>query len=161
MRRLAAQIEELSAVRFIVVIGLVGGAVQGVPRFFLTSSRGLALLPFVLIGLTAVLLWTAALVMWWVAVRRRRWSLLATATHITLGLAIADLLTDALSLVISSIESQGVIATALMQQPWTFISSNLLVTAIRCPVWFVAAAVTVAIGRHLSAPSPISARTVG
>jgi len=163
MRRLAAQIEELSAVRFIVIIGVAGGVVQAAPGFFVQANSAPAVFPYVVIGLTTVVVCTSVVLLWWIAVRRRRWSLLSNAAQITLGLGVADLLRTGLSLVIGSIESHGFVASMLAQQPWAFISSNLFVTAIRCPVWFATAAVSVGIGRYLTAPptAPMSARITG
>jgi hypothetical protein len=156
VRRISAQIEGLAPTRFILLIGLVGAILQGVPRFFLRATGGTRppLLPFIVVGLTAVLSWTAALLLWWIAVRRRRWSLWATAAHLTLGLALADLLTNALGMVIASIETHGAFAAAIIRQPWTAISSNLLATLIRGPLWFLGSVVTVALGRHLSGGLP-------
>jgi hypothetical protein len=97
-----------------------------------------------------MLWWTAALLLWWIAVRRRRWSLWTTAAHVTLGFALADVLTTALSMVVASIETKGMFAGAIIREPWTFASSNLVLPLIRSPLWFLGSAMAIALGRHLS-----------
>ena len=94
MRRITSHIERLAAPPFILLVGLVYGAIQGVPRFWLSGGvgTGLHLAQFVIVGVTSVLWWTAALLLWWISVRRRGWSLWTTAAHVTLGLALGDVL---------------------------------------------------------------------
>lgn len=162
MRRLAAHMEGLAAAPFILLVGLIGGALQGMPRFFLgtTGTTDSHFAPFVVVGVASVLWWTAALFLWWIAVRRRRWSLWATATHVTLGFAVADVLASALGMVVASIDTNGAYAEALVREPLTVVSSNLVLTLIRSPLWFLGSVIAVAVGRHLSggqqtgAPSP-------
>lgn len=152
MRRIAAHIEALAAIPFILLLGLVGGAIQGIPRFFLggTGASGPHFAQFLVVAISAVLWWTAALLLWWVSVRRRRWSLWRTAAHVTLGLALADVLTSALGMVIASIGTSGMFATTIVREPLTFASSNLVLPLVRSPLWFLGAAMAVALGRHLS-----------
>jgi hypothetical protein len=160
MRRISAQIEQLSGGRFMLLVGLVAGAIQGVPRFFLDESAGPhpQVISFIVIGLLAVLWWTAAFFLWWIAVHRRRWSLWATAAQVTLGLALADVLNNALGMVVASVETHGTFAEAIVHQPLTVISSNLFPLVVRSPLWFLGAMVAVALGRHLnSADQPLGA----
>jgi hypothetical protein len=165
MRRIAAHIEGLAAAPFILLVGVVGGALQGIPRCFFGGPGGTAphLAQFIVVGVTSVLWWTAALLLWWIAVHRRRWSLWATAGQLTLGLAFADALTNGLGMVVASITTNGAFAEAIVREPLTFASSNVSLTLIRSPLWFLGSAMAVALGRHLSggeqaiAPSPSSA----
>jgi hypothetical protein len=151
MRRIAIQIEALPGVRFVLLVGLVGGALQGIPRFLLSGTAAPAprLAGVLVVGISVVVWWTAALFLWWIAVRRRRWSLWTTATHVTLGLALADVLTSALGLVAGSIDTNGRLALLIARDPWNFASSNLVSALIRSPLWFFGAALAVALGRHL------------
>jgi hypothetical protein len=152
MRRIAAQVEALSAVRFVLLVGLVGGALQGMPRFLLsgTAAPGAHLAGLLVVGVSAVFSLTAAAFLWWIAVRRRRWSLWTTAAHVTLGLALADVLASALGMVAGSIDTNGRLAQLIARDPWNFASSSLVLPLMRSPLWFFGAATTVALGRHLS-----------
>lgn len=151
MRRIFAQIEALGATHFILLVGLIAGAIQGVPRLFLGNTEAapswLILLPVV--GATEALSWTAALLLWWIAVRRRQSSLWVIAAHVTLGLALADLLAAALGVVVASINTHGKFAAIIAHQPGNFIFSNLTFTLLRSPLWFLGSALLIAIGRHL------------
>lgn len=156
MRRIAAQIEALAAVPFVLLVGLIGGALQGVPRFLLSGSGAMRphLAQFVVGGVTSTLYWTAAALLWWIAVRRRRWSLWATATQVAFGLVVADILSNGLAMVAAAIDTNGAVVKAVGREPLIFASSNLGLTVIRSPFWFVGAAIAVALGRHLSGPPP-------
>lgn len=151
MRRVAAQIEALGAARFTLLIGLVAGTIQGVPRLFLggggaVQSRLTALL---IIGVVAVFWWTAALFLWWIAVRRRQSSLWAIAAQVTLGLIIGEVFATVISMVGASIDSRGEFASALAEQPLNFLVSNLALPALRSPVWFIGSALAIGMGRRL------------
>src|SRR5438067_6035 len=100
MRRISTQIEAVGAIRFMLLIGLVAGTIQGAPRLFLgggTTTR-LQLLPFLVLGIAAVVWWSAAFLLWWIAVRRQQ-SAIWIAIQVTLGLMLADLLNAALAAV--------------------------------------------------------------
>ncbi len=152
MRRITARAEQLAAAPFVLLVGLGGGAVRGVPRLLLggtgevDSRAALA----VVLGAATVLWWTAALLLWWIAVRRRRWSVWRTATHLTLGLALADVLTTSLGMVAASIGTNGMFAEAAMRDPMAIALPNLVLTLIQLPMWFVGSVVAVALGRHLT-----------
>ena len=162
MRRLLRHIEGFAPARFILVVGAVGGVIQGIPRFFLgtTGRAGAHLGQVVLVAVASVLWSAAALLLCWIAVRRRRWSIWKTAGHVTVGLALANVLDIALAAVVASIETKGVFAGAIARAPLTFASSNLVLVLIRSPLWFLGSAMLVALGRHLArgqhraAPSP-------
>lgn len=156
MRRIAAQVEALTPVPFVLLVGLIGGALQAIPRFLLSGSGAMRphLAQFVLVGVTSTLYWTAAALLWWIAVQRRPWSLWATAAHVALGLVVADILSNGLGMVAASIDTNGAFAKAVVREPLTFASSNLGLILIRSPVWFFGAAIAVALGRHLSGPPP-------
>ena len=150
MRRIAAHLEALGAVRFVLVIALAAGAIQGVPQFFLGGTvTPLKLISFIIVGATSILWWTAALLLWWVAVRRHQSSLWIVATQITLGLIIAEVFAGALSMVTASIDTHGKAATAIAQNLSTVVVSSLTVPLLRSPLWFAGAALAIALGRHL------------
>lgn len=154
MRRIAAQIEGLAAAPFVLLVGLIGGALQSIPRFLVSGTDGTRplLAQLVAVGVTSVLSWTAAALLWWIAVRRRRWSLWATATHVALGLVVADVLSNGLGMVAASIDTNGAFAEAVVREPLTVASSNLILTLMRGPLWLIGSAIAVALGRHLSGP---------
>lgn len=163
MRRISAQIEMLGSARFILLIGGVAGAIQGVPRLLLggTNPARLELIPFLVVGITAVLWWTAALLLWWIAVRRRQSALWTVAAQVTLGLVIADILAAALGMVRASIDTHGEFAALIAHQLSNVIFSNLTFTLLRCPLWLVGSALTIAIGRHLNDHQPLAASAAG
>jgi hypothetical protein len=152
MRRLATHIEGLSPARFVLVIGTAGGVLQGIPRFFLGSaaSTGAHVGQFVLVVVTSVLWWMAAAIVWWIAVRRRRYSVWITAAHLTIGLALANVLDMALAAVVASIETKGRYAELVFHALGTFASSNLLLILVRSVSWFLGSAMLVGLGRHLA-----------
>lgn len=152
MRQIATHIEGLAAAPFMLLVGLIGGALQGIPHLMLggTGGAGPRVTQIVVIGVGTVLWWTAALLLWWIAVRRRRWSLWMTATHLTLGLALAYLLKTALGMVAASIDTHGRFAEALIRDPLAIAIPNLVLTIIQIPLWFFGAVTAVALGRHLT-----------
>jgi hypothetical protein len=152
MRRISSQIEALGAIGFILLIGLAAGTIQGAPRLFLggaTTTR-LQLLSFLVIGITAVVWWSAAFLLWWIAVRRQQSAIWLVAIQVTFGLILADLLNAALAAVLAAIETHGEFATAFVREPWTFVASNLEFSLFRAPVWLVGAVVAIAMGRSLN-----------
>ncbi len=159
MRRLSRHIECLAPAPFMLLIGAVGGVIQGIPRFFLGSAgrTGAHLGEFVLVAVASVLWWAAALLLWWIAVRRRRWSIWKTAGHVTVGLALANVLDIALATVVASIETNGVFAGAIARAPLTFASPNLVLVLIRSPLWFLGSAMLLALGRHLAGGEHLAA----
>lgn len=151
MRRIAVQLEALDAVRFVLVIALAAGAIQGVPQFFLGGTvTPLQVISFLIVGATGVLWWTGALLLWWVAVRRRQSSIWIVATQITLGLIIGEIFAGALGMVVASIDTHGKVAMALAQNVSTVVVSSLTFPLLRSPLWFAGAALAIALGRHLN-----------
>lgn len=152
MRRVVAYAEGLGPTGFILLIGLVAGTLAGLPRFFMptTSPVGPPTGVFILVAVGGILWWTAAFLLWWIAVQRRQSSIWALALQITLGLILADQLDAALSLVISSIGTSGESTALLLRQPLRLLTSNLGFSLIRAPVWFVGSCVAIAMGRRLS-----------
>jgi hypothetical protein len=152
MRHISARIEALGPTRFVLFIGLVAGAIEGVPRLLLsgTDSSRARIFPFLLIGTTAVLWWTVVLFLWWIAVRRRQSSVWATAAHVTLGWVIADTLANALSMVAASVDTHGEFAAAVAHQLDNVIVSNLTLTILRSLPWFFGSALAIALGRYLN-----------
>lgn len=151
MRRLWTQIEELSPAPFVLLVGFVGGVLQGIPHFFLasSSSRDARIVQMVVFDVISVLWWAAALLLWWVAVRRRQFSVWSTALQVTLSLVLADVLGLALGYLDASIETNGAFLEAIARAPLSFSTSGFVVVLIRCPVRFLGSALVVFLGRRL------------
>lgn len=164
MRRISAQIEALGPASFVLLIALVAGGILGIPSILLVGVNGgrLQVVPFLVVGLAAVLRWTAALLLWLIAVRRVQSSAWMTAAQVTLGLVVAHMLAASLSMVGASIETHGEVASIIAQQPLNVIVSNLGVALFPSPLWFFGSAIAIALGRHLNVGSthrPASAPT--
>ena len=161
MRGLWTKIEALATAPFILVVGSVGGVLQGIPHFFLGSSSrtDMRIVQMVAFDVISVLWWAAALLLWWVAVRRRRYSVWSTAWHVTLALVLADVLGLALGYLDASIETNGAFVEALARAPLSFSTSGLVVVLIRCPIRFLGSALVVYLGRQLPGhTSPVAPR---
>jgi hypothetical protein len=164
MRLRPTQLEELAPAPFIVIVGLAGGVLQGIPRFFLGngSNAEARSAQLVVVGAFSLLWWAGAFLLWWAAVRRRRFSVWKTAWHLTLALSLAQLLDLALGLVVASIETNGAIVTALIHAPLSASSSSLVLVLILGPIRFLGSALLVAFGRQLpergspTAPRPLT-----
>jgi hypothetical protein len=151
MRGLWTQIEELTPAPFILLVGFVGGVLQGVPHFIVgtSTSTDARIVQMVVFDVLSVLWWAAALLLWWVAVRRQRYSVWSTAWHVTLALVLADVLGLALGYVNASIETNGAFLEALARAPVSFSTSGLVVVLIRCPIRYLGSALVVFLGRRL------------
>lgn len=151
MRRLLTQIEQLAPASFILVVGMAGGALRGIPPFFLptTDGTGAHVAQFVVVALASALWWAAAILLCWTSARRRGFSTWTTAWHVTLGLALADVLGLALGYAFASIISHGAFVDALLHAPSSAALSNLGLILIRSPVRFLGAAMLIALGRQL------------
>src|SRR5262249_5122305 len=135
MRGLWTKIEELYPIPFVLLVGFVGGVLQGVPHFIVGSSTSTdaRIVQMVVFDVISVLWWAAALVLWWVAVRRRQFSVWGTAWHVTLGLVLADVLGLSLGYLQASIETNGAFLEAIARAPLSFSTSGFVVVLIRCP----------------------------
>ena len=163
MRRLWTKIEALSATPFILVVGLVGGVLQGIPHFFLGSSSrtDMRIVQMIVFDVISVLWWAAVLFLWWLAVRRRRYSVWTIAWHVTLALVLADVLGLALGYLNAAIETNGAFVEALVRAPLSFSTSGLVVVLVRCPIRFLGTALVVYLGRNLPGQSnPVSPRSM-
>jgi hypothetical protein len=151
MRRIAAQVEALDPVSFVLLIGLVAGTIQGMPRVFLGGVTGAPprLIAFLVIGIAAIVWWTAALLLWWVVVRRRS-SLWMAAAQVTLGLAIAETFAAALGVVGMPLAPHSTPAAGFIQQLLIVVYSGFIFTLYRSPLWFCGAALAIGLGRHLA-----------
>ena len=161
MRGLWTKIEALAAAPFILLAGLVGGVLQGIPHFFLGSSSrtDMRIVQMVVFDVISVLWWAAALLLWWVAVRRRRYSVWGAASQVTLALVLADVLGLALGYLDASIQTNGAFVEALMRAPLSFSTSGLVVILVRCPIRFLGSALVVYLGRQLPGHSnPVAPR---
>jgi hypothetical protein len=129
----STRIEELPPGPFVFLVGAVGGVLQVIPEF-LSEYFGIA---SALSGQLVVNL--AAIVLWWTAVRRRRSSVWWTAWHLTLALALAQVLAVLLSLAIVNVR------VPLADLVWPMLTALLGLSPIR----FLGSAVLVAVGRLL------------
>lgn len=156
MRHISARIEALEPGRFVLLIGLVAGAIQGMPRVVVSGadSSRFRIAPFLPIGITAAHWWTTVLLVWWIAVRRRQSSLWATAVHLTLAWVIADTLAAALGMLAASVDTHGAFAVAIADHLESVIISNLTLTLLRSLPWFLGAALAIALGRSLNVGEP-------
>jgi hypothetical protein len=152
MRVLPSQIEQLAPAPFILGVSLAGGVFQGIPGFFLGNTGGTgarAAQIVVAVGIS-VMWWAAAALLWWAAVRRRQFSTWKSAWHVTLALALADVLGLALGYAAASIETHGAFVEALIHAPLSTSSSGLsFIVLIRSPIRFLGAALLIALGRRL------------
>jgi hypothetical protein len=147
---LLAQIEALSPAQFILLIGLIAGVLRSVPVFLQTGNVNIAVAHFsqIVVALALSLLWwIGAALVWWFAVRRRRYPIWLTALHVTLGVAVADVLASVLAMVAGSIETHGAILAELGKAPLMAVLSPLELTLLRSLYWFVEAIALIALGR--------------
>jgi hypothetical protein len=152
MRVLPTQIEQLPPAPFILGVSLAGGVLQGIPGFFLehTDGTGARVAQLVVAVGISVVWWAAAVLLWWTTVRRRQFSIWKTAWHVTLALALADVLGLALGYVSASIETHGAFVEALVHAPLSASTSGLsFIVLIRSPIRFLGAAMVIALGRRL------------
>jgi hypothetical protein len=159
LRRIAAQLQTLRAANFVLVIALVAGVTQGLPRLFLGGTVSTPrLTSFLIVGSAGILWWIAAFLLWWIAVRRQQSSLWSVAAQVTVGLVVGEFFAGALGLVVDSINTHGEVATLLGQHVSDVVLSQLTVTLLRSPLWFIGAALAIALGRHLNQErSPLAA----
>ena len=146
MLALKARVEELDQLapaQFILIVAAAGGIVRGMPSL---------LRPHTIAGVLSIVLLNngAWIALWWLAVRRRRFSVLQTAWHVVAALALADTLAFGLSLALVSIDTHGEVARRIAQRPVVdllggFVPPLLLLGLLR----FVGAAVLLSLGRLL------------
>lgn len=84
MRAAIRRIERLAPAPFVLILGTGGGLIQSL--IGLTQPRGAAA-----IG-AGLLTFTAAAIVWWLGVRRRRYSVWSIALQLTAAIALADLI---------------------------------------------------------------------
>ncbi|HEY9225904.1 MAG TPA: hypothetical protein VIP11_04610 [Gemmatimonadaceae bacterium] len=167
MPLLLAQIERLASARFILLIAAISGTVQAVPVFLHARSLNFAtarLGQLALITSINLVWWIGAALLWWFAVRRRQHPIWLTALHVTLGLAVGDILMNSLGFVASSIQTRGEFAIAFGRALPNALSGPVGIALLRSPFWFVQAVALIAVGRlvlHMDAlivPSPVEIR---
>ena len=152
LSRFLTRLESLSALRFIFLVGAIAGALQSIPIFFHTGSANVANARFgqlIVAFAVAVSAWVGAALLWWLAVRRRQFSVWQMALQATLGLAVADILVSGLGLVAGSIETNGTLVIALSHSLSRAVWSPIGLTLIRSCFWFVEAFVLIAVGRRV------------
>lgn len=161
MRSLLTQVEELTALRFVLIVAVIGGVLSSMPALFF-GNTGFAgsIFAALTVGAALELLWFgAAILLWWVAVRRRQYSVWSTALHLTLALTLSGVLELALSYVAASIATNGKFAMALIHGPLSASSAGIVLVLIRSPIWFIGAACLVSLGRFLlESDEPVAPR---
>ena len=140
LRRAVAGLEDLTAGRFILLVGAIGGVLRSYPASCVEHAT--VRLVFVLFVLTDA----AAVLLWWVAVRRRRFSVWKTALHVMLGLDLADALGFGLILAMLSLDARRHMVNAVVHKP---VMDLVGVFAAPILIRFVVAAAAVAFGRVL------------
>jgi hypothetical protein len=128
------ELEKIAAVPFILFAGLVGGGLQSLGEFARNGTGALVAF-FIVIG--------AAVVLWWASVRRRRYSVWRAAFHLTVAMALSQVISFAL-VVPRTAHAEGV------QIDWlNAIEQVLWVQLALSPIRFIGAALLVALGRLL------------
>lgn len=142
--QLSTGLEDLSPGRFILLVAVIGGVLHSYPGSYLEQATARTIVAL------AIVTDAAAVLLWWIAVRRRRFSVWKTALHVMLALDLADALALLLSIAMLSLDVREHLLSTLVQQPLStslgeLVPPYVVVSAIR----FVGAAVLVAIGRRL------------
>lgn len=127
-------VEELGAVSFVVFVALVGGVVQSIGEFAPKNAAG-AIGAFLTLNGVAV-------VVWWVSVRRRRWSVWNTACQLALASSLAQIISFAL-VVPRNVPADVHLQSLDVSKMELFTQLSLI------PIRFLAAALLVAFGRLL------------
>ena len=144
-RLMARRVERRTARRFAELVALVGGVLVGAPQVLsgvFGNGRTAVMLALLLVQ------WIFAALLWWVATRRRKFTVLQTAGHITLGLAFGDLIGFAIAFVAASIQTNWEFADSYVHAGWSVILPALfLPTLIRTPLRFGGWALLIALGR--------------
>jgi hypothetical protein len=145
------QLERLAALPFVLVVAVTAGALAAAPTFFLASIRfPRNLIALLMLDTALKLFWfAAAVLLWWTAVSRRRYTVWSSALQLMAALTLADLVQLALGYVVASIQTKGEFVTALLHAPLSASSTGLVMIVIRSPIWLVGAAALVALGRSL------------
>lgn len=143
MRALLVQLEQLAPPHFVLAVAGIGAILQGMPSVLLPHTAVAALS-------TAILMGVAAILLWWVAVRRRQFSVWRMAWQLVVALALADTLALGLSLALASIQTHGDVAQHLLETPVsTFLGAFVPPLLILGGVRFLLAAALLSLGRLL------------
>jgi hypothetical protein len=119
------EIERLPPAPFILFVGATGGVLQALPSIWGRDHIAIGLV-------TQVGVQGAALLLWWVAVRRRRFSVWRTALHLMLALDLAHVIGLLLSLSSVGMQFKASWATPLLSavlgmSPFRFLGALALV----------------------------------
>jgi peptidoglycan/LPS O-acetylase OafA/YrhL len=113
------EIQQLDASRFVFVVA--GGYLLlmsiALPFIHLGDDPRYRFLLLVLIGILGCAQIVLGALLWIVAVRRRQYSVLRTASHVTLGIAIAIILGFLLKMTMDSLGTNGRLMRALVVNP--------------------------------------------
>jgi hypothetical protein len=149
MRVLLARIEKIDAAPFVFLVGAMSGVLQGLPAVLLANDAG-AVRSYIQLGVlaaTTILWWAGAVLLWWAAVRRQQFSVWRSAGHVTLALAVGDLLTSMLALVGASFQTDGAMVGYLIHRPLDFAWGFVVPSAARSLIRFIVFSVAIALGR--------------
>jgi cytochrome bd-type quinol oxidase subunit 2 len=128
------EVEKLPSVPFVLFAGAVGGVVQGLSEFVRNSAASALGAFLVLTG--------AAIVLWWLSVRRRQYAIWSAACQVAVVIGLAQLIS--LALVIPRV------VPANVQLQLRDVATTALVTQlVLSPLRFLEAAVGIALGRQL------------
>jgi hypothetical protein len=159
-REFIRDLENLTPGQFILLVGLGAGILRGVPGFLLPGSIAKPAAAVAMAALSLLAL-SGAVLVWWIAVHRRRFSWWKTAWHLTLALALGDLLGFAMAFVDASMQSNGEFISSYFTAPLSTTMPGLLApTLLRSPIRFLGSALLIALGRSLhEAPPPLPAQS--
>jgi hypothetical protein len=146
MRTFFERIEQLTPGQFVGLVASIAGFLFGMPHLLLGTSTGDRLWP-VAVGF-GLLTWSAGGLMWWIAIRRQQLSAWRTAWHITMALALADLIGFAFVFIAATLQTDGAYADAYFRAPvGTTLPGFLVHTLLRTPARLVGGALLVGLGR--------------
>ena len=141
------RLEQLAPAQFIGLVAVIAGALFGMPQVFIESSNGDRRLWPIVVGFR-LLMWAAAGLLWWIGMRRQQFSAWRIAWHITIALALADLIAFAMAFMAANNQTDGGYADAYFRAPLGTTLPGLLVpTLLRTPVRLVGSALVIGLGR--------------
>jgi len=160
-REFIRDLENLTPGQFILLVGLGAGILRGVPGYLLPGSIANPAVLAVAVAALSLLALSGAVLVWWIAVHRRRFSWWKTAWHLTLALALGDLLGFALAFVDASMQTNGEFISSWFNAPLSTTMPGLLAPILfKSPVRLLGSALLIALGRSLhEAPPPLSAQS--
>lgn len=128
------EVEKLAPVPFVLLAGLIGGVLQSLGEFAHNTVAGALVAYLILTG--------AAIILWWVSVRRRRYSVWSTAVQIAVAVTLAQIVSFAMVV--------PRVLPANVHLQWLDVAETELFTQLGwSPLRFLEAAILIALGRLL------------